>query len=88
MSDTLQNVELPPRIWVDLYMQSGFKVGTQFIVQNIGVCDVYLASQKEKPTDDNAHQIISRGEMAINEEGDSGAWAYCYEGGLLNARLP
>ena len=88
VSDTLQNVILPPRTWVDLYDQSGFQIGDQFIIQNIGVCDVYLSSQAEQPLNDSAHNIIKRSQFAINDPGDNGAWAYCIEGGLVNIRLP
>ncbi len=88
MSDTLQNVELPSRTWVDLYSQSGFSIGTRILVQNIGVCDVFLTSQAAQPTDYTAHQIIERTQFAINDSGDTGAWAFCWAGGLLNIRLP
>ena len=88
MIDTLPNIVLPPKTWVDIYNESGIQVGEQILVQNIGVCDVYLASQASEPTDDTAHQIIERSQFAINDFGDSGAWAYCRAGGLINVRLP
>jgi hypothetical protein len=88
MADTLSNIVLPPQTWVDLYAQSGVGVGVQILAQNIGVCDVYLTSQAAQPTDDTAHQIVRRSQFAINDFGDSGAWAYCREGGLVNVRLP
>lgn len=88
MSDTLPNIILPPQTWVDLYAQSGINVGLQILAQNIGVCDVYLTTQTIQPSDDSAHQIIKRGQFAINDAGDSGAWAYCRMGGLINVRIP
>jgi len=87
MADTLPNISLPPQEWVDIYNQSSITVGTQILVQNIGVCDVYLRSQAAKPTDDEAHQIIGRGQFAVNDFGDAGAWAYCRAGGSINVRL-
>lgn len=73
---------------MDLYAATGIPVGTQILVQNIGVCDVFLTSQAEEPTDDVAYQILERGEFARNDFNDAGAWAYCFAGGALNVRLP
>jgi hypothetical protein len=88
MADTLPNITIPEQTWVDLYAASGIAIGTQILVQNIGACDIYLTSQASQPTDDTAHQIIKRSQFAINDAGDTGAWAYCREGGLVNVRLP
>ena len=87
MADTLPNISIPEQTWVDLYSASGIAIGTQILVQNIGVCDIYLTSQAAQPTDYTAHQIIKRSQFVINNVGDTGAWAYCREGGLVNVRL-
>lgn len=88
MADTLQNIVIPEQVWIDVYAASGITLGKQILVQNIGVCDIYLASQATQPTDYDAHQIIQRSQFAINDFGDTGAWAYCRGGGLINVRLP
>ena len=88
MADTLPNIKLTADVWVDLYAETGISVGTQIIAQNIGVCDVYLASQAAQPTSEIAHQIIKRSQHSRNDAGDAGAWAYCANtGGLVNVRL-
>jgi hypothetical protein len=93
MADTLPNIFLPPRVWVDIYaalnanVGVSITVGTQILAQNIGVCDVYLTAQAAQPTDDVAHNIVKRSQFAINDQGDAGAWAYCRMGGLLNVRI-
>ncbi len=88
MADTLPNVDLPKNTWVNLYDNTGIPVGTQILAQNIGVCDVYLASQLTLPAiDTDAYQILLRSQSAVNDPGDAGAWAYCYAGGAVNVRL-
>ena len=88
MADTLPNTILPPGVWVDLYAETGLPVGAQILVQNIGVCDVYVASNPTTPITDLAHQIVKRSQFSINDPGDTGAWAFCLAGGLVNVRLP
>lgn len=89
MADTLPNTLLPTSVWVDLYAATGLEVGTHIIVQNIGVADVYLFAGAAEPAEDELHQIIKRGQYAINDVGDAGAWALClYEDGRINVRVP
>lgn len=87
MADTLPNIVLPPRVWVDLYSESGIEVGMQILTQNIGVCAVSLTTQLAQPTGEDAHQIIERGSHAVNDAGSVGEWAFCFSGGLVNVRL-
>ena len=87
MADTLQNLVIVPQVWLDVYSESGLAIGTQIIVQNVGVCDVYLVAAASEPQGLAAHQIIQRGQEAINEYGDSGAWAFCLAGGAINLRV-
>jgi hypothetical protein len=82
----LPNTTLPPNVWVDLYADTGLAVGSQIVVQNVGVCDVFLAAQAATPTTYEAHQIIQRGQYSQNDLGDAGAWAFCLAGGALNVR--
>lgn len=86
MSDTLPNITLTPNVWVDLMAVSGI-AGTRMIVQNVGVCDVYLASQLAQPVDDLGHYVLERGVSAINETNDEGVWALCLSGcGAVNVK--
>jgi hypothetical protein len=84
MADTLPNILVPPNVWVNLYAQSGVVVGTRICVQNIGCHDVLLVTQELEPTLYQNHRLLVRGQIATNEKGDSGAWAYSFAGGLVN----
>lgn len=88
MSDNLPNIELPINEWVDLYSLSGVEVGTALSIENIGVCDVYLAVQATKPAaDHDSYDVLQRdnGVRLQNNAGDPGAWAYCNStGGKIN----
>lgn len=80
MSDTLPNIFITSGEWVNLYDLSGLPIGTQITVENIGVCDIYLAvSPTEPPRNYESYNVLSRkdGSVLTNNEGDSGAWAYC-----------
>lgn len=88
MADTLGNVILTAGVWTDLYAESGIALGTQIIVQNIGVCDIFLTSKALQPDDEDARQISERGVFLINDAGDLGAWALCSSsGGGLNVMV-
>ena len=89
MTDTLPNIKLTQNVPKDLYAATGIAVGTRIIAQNIGACDVSLSSQLAAPNlDQGAIHIIQRGDWAINDRSDTGAWAYCNSsGGLINARV-
>jgi len=88
MPDTLENIPIPVNEWVDLYDLSGITVGSEVSVQNVGVCDLYLAvqaSQPEKPH--NSYKIIQRknGISYTSIPDDSGLWAFCNnDEGLIN----
>ena len=79
MPDNLPNIQIPINEWVDLYALSGLPVGTAISVENVGVCDIYLAVQGTKPEKDhNAYNILKREGLPMrNTIGDSGAWAFC-----------
>ena len=80
MSDNLPNIGLPVNEWVDLYQLTGIEVGIALSIENIGVCDVYLAVQAVQPdTDHESYNVISRrnGVRLQNNSGDPGAWAFC-----------
>ncbi len=88
MPDTLLNIPIPLNDWVNLYDLSGLTVGSEVSVQNIGVCDLYIAVQATQPTKKhNAYKIIQRknGILYNSIPDDSGLWAFCNtDGGLVN----
>ena len=90
MADTLPNIALPQNTWVNLYAEQGSAIGTVLAVQNIGVVDIYLASQEMEPSQTlDKYCVLQRftGQWFRNEEGDTGAWVYCLSvGGLLSIR--
>ena len=88
MADTLLNVSLPSGVWVDLYSSTGIAVGTKIQVQNLSHNTVNLYSAATAPAGNYGNNIISRGEQAVNESGDNGAWALCKGSeGLVNVKV-
>ena len=80
MSDNLTHIPLPTNEWVDLYDLSGIAVGQPLVVENVGVCDIYLAVlATEPPKDHKAYNILKRDDdiRLTNTLGDLGAWAFC-----------
>lgn len=80
MPDNLTNIPLPANEWVDLYAESGITVGQPLIVENVGVCDIYLAVQATEPAKDHkSYNILKRDDdiRLTNTPGDPGAWAFC-----------
>ena len=80
MSDNLTHIPLPRNEWVDLYALSGITVGQPLIVENVGVCDIYVAVQAaQPPKDHDAYNILKRDDdiRLTNTLGDAGAWAFC-----------
>ena len=85
MADTLPNIQIPARTWIDLYSASGIAVGTQIIVKLLGGYEVRLVTSAAQPTDMNAFDVlVSRTVPAQNDSGDSGAWAWSFGGALVN----
>ena len=88
MSDTIKNISIPIDQWVDLYAASGITVGTRIKVQNIAVNTVLLYSGAVAPASLDYYAIIERGVQAVNDIGDSGAWAYAKgNNGLVNVKV-
>jgi len=84
MADTLSNIEIPTKDWVDLYDLSGLQVGTRISVENISVCDIYLAVQETQPAvDHDSFTIIQRdnGLVFTTGPGAAGLWAFCNNDG-------
>ena len=91
MPDTLQNIKLPANTWVDLYAQSGLTVGSRLSIENLSGVDVKYhtgqvqPSAEEAKSDENgSFRRIKSFSNFINDSGDSGLWAYCHGGGLVN----
>ena len=80
MTDNIPNVPLPANTWIDLYAASGITVGQPLVVENLGVCDIYLAVQETEPVKKHtAYNILKRDDdiRLTNNLGDAGAWAFC-----------
>lgn len=80
MSDNLINIPLPRNEWIDLYDLSGITVGQPLVVENVGVCDIYVCvSVTQPPKDHDAYNILKRDDdiRLTNTLGDAGAWAFC-----------
>lgn len=84
--DTLQNVVLEKGVWTDLYSATGLTVGVQIIVQNLTTSHVRLHTSAAQPTGDYGFKTVPPYEEAINETGDSGAWAFSTTGGAVHVR--
>lgn len=90
VADTLDNIDVPPNDWIDLYTLSGIDVGIKIAVENVGNSDIYLAEQATKPpTDHDAFNIAKRkGLPMTNDPGSSGAWAFSPNAvGKVNVRI-
>ena len=80
MADNLKNHTIKANQWVDLYSLAEIPVGEALSVENVGVCDIYLAVQETEPeADHNAYNVSLRanGVSMTNSSGDPGAWAFC-----------
>ncbi len=89
MADTLNNVQLPAGVWVDLYDATGIAVGTQINAKNEGTSSVMLVAIATEPQDlsPDGFRTYNPGDEAINDSGDSGAWALSKtRDGLLNIK--
>jgi hypothetical protein len=86
MADTLANVTLPRGVWVDLYTETGIAVGTQIIVQNLVTSHARLHTSTAAPTGAYGFKTLPPFEEAINDTGDTGAWALSTQGGAVNVR--
>ena len=85
MADTLPNIPIPERTWVDLYAESGIAVGTQIIVKLLGGYEVRLVTSATQPTDMSAFDVlVSRTVPVTNDAGDSGAWCWSFGGALVS----
>jgi hypothetical protein len=89
MADTLPDIDLPAATWIDLYAASGIAVGTKINVHNKGANRVLLATSATEPTTLDGVYLNPVSESAPsmpmqNDAGESGAWAYCANGGAVN----
>jgi hypothetical protein len=95
MSDTRPDILLPANTPIDIYAalnaQAGFPavtVGAVISTQNKGNSEIELHSGVDIPTDADGSQVISRLQVATNDNGDLGAWATSIViDGLVNVRV-
>ena len=77
MADTLPNIHIPQRTWVDLYAASGIAVGTQITVTLVSGFEALLCTKATQPTDLSAYDpLVDTRFPLTNKTGDSGAWCY------------
>ena len=78
MADTLPNVPLAAGVWTDLYAATGITVGTSILIQNLGSNPIYIHAGPDVPVapiGPDGFKKLPPGREAVNESGDTGAWA-------------
>ena len=83
MSISLPPVDLPKKLWVDLYAATGLSVGTKLIIQNIGRDEVILTESDVKPISGYGLNKLPTRDYLTNAQGNVGAWAYSSGGSRL-----
>lgn len=89
MADTLANIIIPEKTWVNLYTESGITVGTQLVVQNVGRNEVFLLTAASAPVDGRlgtAYNVVRPYDSFQNATGDSGAFAWAETSTVVNVR--
>jgi hypothetical protein len=93
MADTIQNIKLTANTWVDLYAGSSITVGVKIVVENLTTIPAKLHTSAASPsaTDAKSDSTGSFSPLhsyssAVNDTGDSGAWAYSDSDGLVNVK--
>lgn len=87
MPDTLENIEIPPNQWVDVYALTGLTPGDTLFITNVGEADVKITERPTQPPQNhNAWLLSIRGNRPLQtSDVPSGVWAYCPgTKGLLN----
>ena len=80
----MANEALPRRVAVDLYAATGITVGNQIRVTNLTTGDVRLSTSEAGLVND--HVPLKPYAQALNEVGDTGAWALSTGGGGVNVK--
>lgn len=93
MADTLTNIELPAKTWVNLYAESGIATGSQILIENLSGIEVKLHSSDTTPTstdvkNDNtgAFSRVKSYEKDTSTPTGSIVWAYANSKCLVNVR--
>lgn len=79
MADTTPNIRVSSGAWLDLYTVTGFPVGTQITVENVGDSDLFLAITTNQPDPDHdSYNVLNRQGCCTltNSQGDPGAWVF------------
>lgn len=79
-------IKIPFNKWVDLYASTGFSVGDQLHIQNVGDADAILLESSSQPTSEHG-SLIKESEYRYNFPNNLGAWAYSKKGTNLNVEL-
>jgi len=88
MSDTLPNVDIPAKTWVNIYTATSIAVGTKISIQNIGSSYLYLFSGASAPGSfpGSAYTLLRPFEVATNDSGDAGAFVSSKVTGKINVK--
>lgn len=84
MADTLPNIECNKDELINVYTASGISVGTAVQVSNVGLNQVALNVSSTGANLREAHILLSPGETARNETGDSGLFAMSHGNTTIN----
>ena len=84
MANSLPNVTVKSKVWVDLYAATGIAVGTKIIIQNLGANECRLVEYNTEPTKRDGYNEILVGKYLSSADVPVGAWAYAHSGTTLH----
>ena len=94
MADTRPDIILEAGVQTDLYAalnaQVGYPavtVGTQLAMQNKSGSVVELTAKATAPTNSDGSLLVKPFEIATNDSGDAGAWAFSLNKAVINVRV-
>lgn len=94
MADTRPDIILEAGVQTDLYAalnaQAGYPavtVGTKLAMQNKSGSVVELTAKATAPTNSDGSLLVEPFEIATNDSGDSGAWAFSLNKAVINVRV-
>ena len=83
MATSSTPVKLIPRVWLDIYAETGISVGTQLTIQNIGAGETRLSESVVSPISTTGHNVLIEHAYLQSATTPVGVWAYATEGSLL-----
>ena len=94
MADTRPDIILEAGVQTDLYAalnaQAGYPtvtVGTKLAMQNKSGSVIRLTAKATEPTNSDGSLLVKPFEVATNDSGDTGAWAYSINKAVVNVRV-